>query len=74
LYIGYSTNLKNRLARHKVGKVPSTKDRRPLMIIHYEVFINQKDAKSREKYLKSGYGRKQLYQSIKNILLDTKCM
>lgn len=66
LYIGYSENLKSRLASHAQGKNTSTKDRRPLKLIHYEYFINKKDAKAREEFLKSGYGRKQLKQFLKN--------
>jgi len=68
IYIGYSTDLKKRIKRHISGKVPATKKRRPLELIHYEVFKNKKDAKAREIYLKSGNGRKQLKQSIKNLL------
>lgn len=66
LYIGFTTDLKNRLIKHANGKVTATKFRRPLKLIHYEFFINVKDAKAREKYLKSGYGRDQLKQFLKN--------
>ena len=68
LYIGYSTDIKQRLKRHLDGKVTATKNRRPLKLIHYEVFINMEDAKSRELFLKSGNGRKQLKQSIQKTL------
>ncbi|MFA6007651.1 MAG: GIY-YIG nuclease family protein [Candidatus Shapirobacteria bacterium] len=68
LYIGYSTDLKKRIKRHFDGKVTATKNRRPLKLIHYEVFLDIKDAKSREIYLKSGEGRKQLKNSIHNTL------
>ncbi|MDA1317274.1 MAG: GIY-YIG nuclease family protein [bacterium] len=64
-YIGYTANLKNRLTTHAQGGVISTKDRRPLKLIHYEYFINKADAKAREEFLKSGYGRKQLGQILK---------
>ena len=36
LYTGFTTNLKNRLQQHARGEVKSTKDRRPLKLIHYE--------------------------------------
>lgn len=72
LYIGFTNNLKLRLIRHSSGKVTSTKDRRPLQLIHYEYFINQKDAKAREEYLKSGYGRDQLKQFLKNTFTSFK--
>ena len=65
LYIGFTSDLKNRLKLHSKGKVHSTKLRKPFKLIHYEYFINKVDAKAREKFLKSGYGRKQLKQILK---------
>lgn len=72
LYIGFTTNLKVRLVDHANGKVFATKDRIPFKLIHYEYFINKKDAKAREEFLKSGYGRDQLKQFLKNILKELK--
>lgn len=66
LYVGYSTDLKNRIAKHKKGLVISTKARLPVSLIYYECFINKKDAKAREVYLKSGPGRDQLRNILKN--------
>lgn len=68
LYTGFTTNLKNRLQQHTRGEVKSTKDRRPLKLIHYEYFINEADAKAREVFLKSGFGRNQLKQALKRTL------
>jgi len=68
LYIGYSTDLRKRLTEHAHGRVDATKLRRPLLLIHYEYFINCIDAKAREKFLKSGYGREQLKNFIKRTL------
>ncbi len=70
LYIGFTTNLKNRLTKHARGEVASTKFRIPFKLIHYEYFINKKDAKARETYLKSGYGRDQLKNIIKNTFVE----
>jgi len=64
LYIGYSKNIKRRLRRHNQGKCSSSKRYAPYELIYYEAFIHRKDAKNREKYLKSGWGRK----SLKNLL------
>ena len=66
LYIGYTENLILRLTSHAKGHVASTKFRRPIRLIHYEYFINGKDAKMREKFLKSGFGREQLNLILKN--------
>lgn len=67
-YIGFTTNLKNRLQEHARGGVKSTQNRRPLKLIHYEYFINEEDAMAREVFLKSGFGRNQLKQSLKRTL------
>ena len=71
-YIGFTEDLKKRIAEHFQGKVTSTRNRRPLKLIHYEYFINNADAKAREKFLKSGFGRNQLRQSLKRTLLINK--
>lgn len=67
-YTGFSTNLKERLSAHARGEVQSTKHRRPLKLVHYEYFINESDARAREVFLKSGFGRNQLKQSLKHTL------
>ncbi len=68
LYIGFTTNLKSRLINHAAGKVLSTRNRRPLRLIHYEYFVNMKDAKAREIFLKSGAGHDQLKAFLKRTL------
>ena len=67
-YIGFTTNLKLRLIKHARGEITATKFRRPLKLIHYEYFINENDAKAREKFLKSGFGRKQMKEALKRTL------
>ncbi len=69
LYIGYTTDIKRRITEHSLGSVSSTKYRRPLRLIHYEYFIDEKDAKARERFLKSGFGRMQLKQELKRTLI-----
>jgi putative endonuclease len=68
LYTGFTTDLKKRLKEHAKGLSKATKSRRPFLLIHYEYFINKKDAEVREKFLKSGFGRKQLNLSLKKTL------
>jgi len=58
LYIGYTTDLKRRFEQHNNGESLATKPFRPYKLIFYEAFLNRIDAKNREIYLKSGYGRK----------------
>ena len=60
IYIGYSENLRQRIQEHNEGKVKSTKFYKPLSLIFYEAYLSKKDAKRREKYLKTNKGRKTL--------------
>lgn len=60
LYIGYTPDLKRRIEKHNNGYVLSTKNRRPLKLIHYEAYLNQRDAKRREVFLKGGKGHEEL--------------
>ena len=61
-YIGYTNNLDERLKRHNAGLVHSTKHRIPLKLIYSEQFETAKEAKEKEKYWKSGGGRRKLKQ------------
>lgn len=65
-YTGFSGDLKNRLAQHNAGKVPSTKHRCPFELIYYEACRNQDDALHRERYLKSSYGKRYLKHRLAN--------
>lgn len=67
-YTGYTANLRNRFLQHSRGEVKSTANRRPLKLIHYEYYINEHDARSREVFLKSGFGRQELKKSLKHTL------
>ncbi|MDQ5970881.1 MAG: putative endonuclease [Patescibacteria group bacterium] len=60
LYIGSTSRLKKRKNEHDLGLVKSTCNRRPLILIYYEVYNNKVDAEKREKYLKGGNGRQSL--------------
>jgi len=51
-----------------MGRVNSTKNRRPLKLIYYEACINEEDARRRERYLKSGMGKKYLKNRLKSYL------
>jgi predicted GIY-YIG superfamily endonuclease len=67
-YTGFTIDLKDRLSRHARGEVKSTKNRRPLKLIHYEYFIDSQDAKAREVFLKSGFGRNNLKKALQKTL------
>ncbi len=65
LYIGYSTDLKNRPQEHNRGLNFSTKPFIPWQLIHYEAYLSEKDARRREKYLKSSQGGRLLKRMLK---------
>jgi putative endonuclease len=68
LYIGYSANLRRRFAQHKEGTAFATSYRGPWKLIYYEAYVEQADAVGRERYLKSGAGRKFLKSQLRNYL------
>lgn len=70
-YTGFTEDLQNRLNEHNSGKVPSTKSRGPFRLIYYEACLNQQDATNREKYLKSGMGKRYLKNRLKRFLALT---
>ncbi len=68
LYTGSTENLKRRFQEHKNKKVKSTQNRHPLVLIHYEAYDLESDAKRRERFLKTTEGKRLLRQQIKDCL------
>ena len=71
-YTGSTADLKRRFKEHNSGLVNSTKNRLPLKLIYYEACLNETDARNRERYLKSGMGKKYLRNRLKSYLNDLK--
>ena len=69
-YIGYSANLRKRIREHKQGLAFATSFRGPWRLIYYEAYLNQHDALGRERYLKSGSGRRFLKAQLRHYLAD----
>jgi|SRR5882724_1878587 len=67
-YIGYSTDLKRRLSEHMRGASFATKSRGPWKLIYYEAYTEREDAEGREKFLKSGAGRRFLRAQLRHYL------
>jgi len=61
-YAGFCEDVNKRLMVHNSGKVKATENRRPFVILLTEEFQTEKEAKDREKYWKSGSGRRKLKQ------------
>jgi len=69
LYIGYTKNLKKRLAEHNNGLCVSTKNRKPFHVPAYEVYSSEIDAPTRERRLKQFKNAyKELVKRISNCL------
>jgi len=64
LYIGISQNPDKRVETHNKGKTDSTRNRRPFVLIYKESCNSLKEARQKEKYYKSGFGREVLKNSI----------
>jgi len=67
-YTGSTGDLRRRLKEHNTGKVFSTKNRGPFKLIYYEACLNEQDARAREKYLKTGMGKRYLKNRLKHFL------
>ncbi len=67
-YTGFTRDLENRIREHNEGRVSSTKERGPFELIYYEACLNEQDGLAREKYLKSGMGKRYLKNRLKRFL------
>ena len=67
-YTGTTDDLRKRFKEHNNGLSASTKNRGPFILIYYEACLNQKDAFTREKYLKTGMGKRYLKNRLKRFL------
>jgi len=68
IYKGSTRDLKNRFTGHRLGKVESTRNFRPLEPIGYEAYHLKSDAQRREKFLKTTEGIRLLKQQYKDII------
>jgi putative endonuclease len=67
LYIGYTPDLKRRINDHQKGYgCRTTSLRSNWKLIYHEAYLSKQDAFGREKFLKSGSGRKYIKKQLKN--------
>lgn len=67
-YTGSTNDLRKRFNDHNTGKSQSIKNRGPFTIIYYEACLEEQDARSREKYLKTGMGKRYIKNRLKRFL------
>ena len=65
LYIGISRDPNKRLKMHNAGMTRSTRSRRPFKLIYVEKCKNLNEARKKEKFYKSGYGREIIKTKIR---------
>jgi len=71
LYFGYTDDLKQRFKDHNQGRVISTKNRRPFILVYYKAYNSKRDAQEREKQIKRRAKTLiSLKRRIKNSLLN----
>jgi len=66
LYTGSTNDLRRRLEEHNSGQVFATKTRRPFNLIYYEACVIEKDARLRERYLKTSWGKRYIKSRLKS--------
>jgi putative endonuclease len=66
VYIGFTHDLRKRMAEHNKGLNRSTKAYAPWELLYYEAHRNEADARRRERYLKTTAGDR----ALKNMLRE----
>ena len=64
-YTGTTNNLERRLEQHNNGKVYYTKNRLPIKLVYFEACLDKDDAYRRERYLKTGMGKRYIKNRIR---------
>ncbi len=67
-YTGATSDLRKRFKLHNDNKVIATKGRGPFVLIYYEACLSRGDAFAREKYLKTGMGKRHIRNRLKRFL------
>ncbi len=64
-YTGSTNDLKRRFSEHQEGKSFATKGKGPWQLVYYEACTSEKDARLREKYLKTAWGKRYIKARLK---------
>ena len=70
LYTGTTGDLRERVREHQGGRVRSTSYRRPLKLVYYEACLSAADAFRRERFLKTGKGKRYLKNRLEASLSE----
>ncbi|MCC6447909.1 MAG: GIY-YIG nuclease family protein [Chitinophagaceae bacterium] len=64
LYYGLTQDVDRRLKEHNNKQVSSTKHRVPFQLVYFEKVSTLAEARKREKYFKTGFGRKYIQNKL----------
>ena len=67
-YTGTARDLRARMKLHLDGRVRSTVNRRPLTLVYYEACLDVGEAFRRERFLKTGKGKRFLRNRLASFL------
>jgi putative endonuclease len=70
-YTGATADLRKRFSEHANGASAWTRGRGPFTLVYYEACLDHEDAFAREKYLKSGRGKRYIKARLKRFLIRT---
>ena len=65
LYVGMTGDVERRLGEHERAVVKWTQTRLPVVLVRQESFSSRTEARRREKYLKSGWGKQWLTGKVR---------
>ena len=64
-YTGCTNDLRRRITERNKGRSTYTRYRGPFELVYYEACLDSRDAFAREKYLKSGMGKRYIRNRVK---------
>jgi putative endonuclease len=67
-YTGTTRDLRSRFKLHTDGHIRSTAHRRPVSLVYYEASLDTDDAFRRERFLKTGKGKRFLRNRLASFL------
>ncbi|MDP6991184.1 MAG: GIY-YIG nuclease family protein [Candidatus Marinimicrobia bacterium] len=70
-YVGMSSNVKIRFKKHNDKKVKSTRNYAPFDLLLTEEFPDRISARHREKYYKTGFGKKVWMKKVKDLEINS---
>jgi len=71
-YTGTTNDLRRRLREHGDGRVASTAYRRPVRLVYYEACVSMDHAYPRERFLKTGKGKRYLKNRLASSLFEMR--